>query len=81
VNRLHADGQGIVAFRSVVGSTDLLATDVALNGAAAGLPSPVGNGSFYVTVTDDNTGTPVAHRIDVEAGADGTTLDSLVEHR
>lgn len=79
VNRIHADGQGLVAFRSVVGTYDLLETDVALSASESGLSSEVSNGSFYITVTDDATGTPVAHRIDVDAGDGGTTLESFVE--
>ncbi len=31
VNRIHADGQGLVSFRSVVGAVDILDTDVPLN--------------------------------------------------
>ncbi len=86
VNRIHADGQGLSAMTSVTGSYDLLSTDAALNSSAAGLPFPPENGSFYVTVTDEATGTPVAYLIDVNlpplAGAtgleDATTLESLV---
>jgi len=79
VNRIHADGQGLIGFRSITGASDVLATDVPLNDAAAGLMNPPSNGSFYITVTDDPTGTPVAHRIDVAFdAAGGTSLESLV---
>ncbi len=80
VNRIHADGQGLVGFESVTGSYDLPATDVALNSSAAGLPSSPRSGSFYITVADDATGTPIAYRIDVDLPDDGsgTTLESLV---
>jgi len=79
VNRVHADGQGLVGLRSATGSYDLLATDVPLDGSAAGLSLTPQNGSFYITVVDDQTSTPVAYRIDVDLGvADGgTTLESL----
>ncbi len=80
VNRIHADGQGLTGFTSVTGSVDVLATDAALDGSAAGLSFPPQNGSFYITVADTVTGTPVAHRIDVDLdGSDtGATLESLI---
>ena len=79
VNRIHADGQGSRGFRSVIGATDVFAPDVALDSAAAGLLRVPDNGSFYITVVDDVTKTPVAHRIDVslDGTAQGTTLESL----
>ena len=86
VNRIHANGQGLAGYRSVVGTYDLLATDVALDSSATGLTFTPRNGSFFITVADDATGTPIAYRIDVEldgsadGSADGgnTTLESLV---
>lgn len=81
VNAIHADGQGLTALRSVVGSVDLLETDEPLNAAGSGMPFPVNSGSFFVSVIDDATGTPVAYRIDVDlSGGDAdTTLESLAE--
>ncbi len=80
VNRIHADGQGLIGYTSVTGSYDVLATDVPLDSSAAGLPFPPQNGSFYITVADTATATPVAYRINVDLqGSDaGTTLESLV---
>jgi len=80
VNRVHADGQGLAGFRAVTGSFDVLAANVPLNSAGAGLDYPPQNGSFYVTVTDDATQTPVAYRIDInlEGLPTDTTLESLV---
>ncbi len=80
VNRIHADGQGLQGFSSVTGSYDVLATDVALDSTAAGLAFPPQSGSFFITVADDATSTPVAYRIDValDGTAGDTTLDSLV---
>lgn len=79
VNRVHADGQGFVGYQSVVGTTDVLATDTPLNADATGLSAQVQDGSFYITVLDDLTQTPVAHRIDVQVGGTtDTTLESLV---
>ncbi len=81
VNQIHADGQGLVGFESIIGTTDLLRSDVPLDSSSAGLAYPPQNGSFYITVSDDASGTPVAFRVDVELdGSDnGTTLESLVE--
>lgn len=81
VNRVHADGQGRVGFTSVIGDYDMLDTDVALNSTAAGLAFPPQSGSFYVTVADDATGTPVAYRIEIDLDGVGTdtTLQSLVD--
>lgn len=80
VNRLHVNGQGLVGFTSVTGTNEVLATDAPLDGTVAGLVDPPQNGSFYITVADDATGTPVAYRIDVDLdGTDtGATLESLV---
>jgi flagellar hook-associated protein 1 FlgK len=81
INRVHADGQGLAGFRSVVGANDLFATNLPLNSPAAGLPFSPQSGGFYVTVLDDATQTPVGYRIAVDldgGGAADTTLDSLV---
>jgi len=81
VNRIHADGQGLVPFREVTGAVDLLDTNVPLNSSAAGVPFPVTSGSFYITVVDDATQTPVAYRVEVDLTGTGndTTLESLVQ--
>lgn len=78
VNRVHADGQGLIGMKSVTGARDLLATDVPLNAANA-LGTEVRQGSFYIVVSDDASRTPVAHRVAVTLdGATGlTTLESL----
>ena len=80
VNRIHADGQGLTGFGEVTGSFDVLATDAALDSDAAGLTDRPQSGSFYMTVSDDATHTPVAYRVDVslDGQGGGTTLDSLV---
>ncbi len=81
VNRIHADGQGLVPFRFVDGAVDILDTDVPLNSSGAGVPFTVTSGSFYVSVIDDATQTPVAYRIEVNLSGSGTdtTLESLVQ--
>ncbi|MFQ5412877.1 MAG: flagellar hook-associated protein FlgK [Phycisphaerae bacterium] len=80
VNRIHADGQGLVGFTSVTGSYGVGTTDAPLNDPAVGLPSLPENGSFFITVADDATGTPVAYQIDVDLDGVGaeTSLASLV---
>ncbi len=81
VNQVHADGQGLNGFHAVTGAFDVLSPDAALNSAEAGLANPPRSGSFYVTVADDTTGTPIAYRISVNLdGSDtSTTLRSLVD--
>ncbi|MFQ5590233.1 MAG: flagellar basal body rod C-terminal domain-containing protein, partial [Phycisphaerae bacterium] len=79
VNSIHADGQGLVGFSSLTGSQHVASIDAALDSRAAALSSPVRNGSFFITVSDQETGTPVAYRIDVDVGSHeaATTLESL----
>lgn len=81
VNRVHADGQGLSGYSSVTGVFDVLSPDAALNSPQAGLSSPPHNGSFYITVSDTATGTPLAYRIEVnfDDPATATTLTSLVD--
>lgn len=80
VNRVHADGQGFVGYQSLTGTIDVFASDVALSDPAAGLSSTISDGSFYITVIDELTQTPVAFEIDVAVGSPGgdATLESLV---
>lgn len=81
VNRIHADGQGLIGHRSVTGAVDLLSTTAALDSTDAGLSTTPGSGSFHITVLDNATSTPVAHRIDVtlDGTSGGATLTSLVQ--
>ena len=81
VNRVHADGQGLAGYTSVTSGFDVLSPGAALNSSQAGLANPPHNGSFYITVADKATGTPVAHRIEVnfDDPAAGTSLQSLVD--
>jgi len=80
VNRLHTNGQGLNAYTELVGTNAVLESDLALNDAAAGLTESPTNGSFFVTVVDEKTGTPNSFRIDVtlDGSTGDTTLDSLV---
>ncbi len=81
VNRIHADGQGLTGFASTTGGYDVLSPTAALNSPEAGLVNPPHNGSFYITVADDASGTPVTHRIEVnfDDPASATSLQSLVD--
>jgi flagellar hook-associated protein 1 len=80
VNRAHADGQGLVGLKSVIGTNPLLDSTVPLNDARTGLQTTPQNGSFFLVVSDDATGTPVAYRLDVDLDGQGTdtTLETLV---
>ena len=80
VNRVHADGQGLSGFTSVTGTYAMDDTTAALNGSEAGLSFAPRNGSFFIAVADDPTGTVVAYQIevDLDGTADDTTLESLV---
>jgi flagellar hook-associated protein 1 FlgK len=81
VNRIHADGQGLTGLENVTGSYEVLAVDAALDGAGAGLEDAPRQGSFFVTVADNTTHTPVAYRIDVrlDGTSGGATLQTLVD--
>lgn len=80
-NRIHADAQGLIGHREITGGFDVLLTTAALDSTAAGLDFPPNSGSFYLTVLDDATSTPVAYRIDValDSTGGGTTLATLVD--
>ena len=79
VNRIHADGQGTVGYTEVTGTNPVLDADATLDSSAAGLGFPPTNGSFLMTVTDDASGTPTTHRIEIDLDGIGTdtTLNSL----
>ncbi len=80
VNRIHADGQGLNAYSQLTSSGAVLQSDIALNDVASGLAQTPRSGSFFVTVLDNETGTPNSYRIDItlDGSASDTTLDSLV---
>jgi len=80
VNTLHADGQGLTPLRSLVSSEIVADVTAPLNSIAAGLRNPPVDGSLFITVADDATGTPVAYRIDVDLDGQGvdTSLADLV---
>ncbi len=79
VNNIHANGQGMVGFKEIIGSSDLLSSTAPLDSAEAGLSVAPQSGSFFITVSDDATKTPKAFRIDIDLGNAEvpTTLESL----
>lgn len=76
VNRLHSQGQGRTGFASISGTYATADTSAAMNSAAADLPFDIKNGSFFIQVTNKDTGIRTTHQIDV----DGSTMsmDDLV---
>jgi flagellar hook-associated protein 1 FlgK len=80
VNAMHADGQGLTPMRFVVSTETVADMDAPLNSMAAGLLNPPIDGSFFIAVADDATGTPIAYRIDVDLDGQGddTSLADLV---
>jgi len=80
VNRLHADGQGTEGFSSLTGTYKVQDTTAALTSDDAGLLFSPRNGSFFIAVADDATGTALAYQIDVDLDGigDDTSLESLV---
>jgi flagellar hook-associated protein 1 FlgK len=80
VNAIHADGQGLRPFTSVTSVNAVDDPSAPLDSFEAGLAIAPVDGSFFITVTDEGSGTPVAHRIDLNLdGTDaGTSLDDLV---
>lgn len=79
VNGVHADGQGLIGFTSVTGASAVSDPQLVLSDPAHGWVPSVTNGSFYITVTDDATGTGTGYQIEVDLdGIDSdTTLESL----
>ena len=70
VNRVHSQGQGSHGFTATTGTYHVADTTAALNSAAADLPFDVSNGSFFIHVTHQGTGTTTTHQINV----DGSTM-------
>lgn len=66
VNRLHSQGQGTAGQEIVTGTYGIDDTTAPLGDAAAGLEFPIVNGSFFIHVTHQGTGTRITRRIDVD---------------
>lgn len=81
VNKVHADGQGLVGFTSITSNYAVDDPTAVLGSDAAGLAFAPTNGSFYISVTDDTTGVTSSFLVEVDLdgiGDDDTTLESLV---
>ncbi len=78
VNKIHSSGQGLHGYSSVTSTNAITDADAALN--AAGLPFTPTNGTFLVSVKDQNTGQETVHQITVNLSGLGvqTTLNGLV---
>jgi len=81
VNRIHADGQGLEGFESLISAAAVPDVVAPLNDPNNGLFPPPTNGSFYIAVTDDATDTTVGYQIEVDLdGIDtDTSLISLAD--
>lgn len=77
VNTLHSQGQGLLGQESIAGFTVVEDATVNLNNDAADIPFDIGNGSFFIHVTNQQTGLRTSHRIDVNG--DAMSLDDLVD--
>lgn len=76
VNRVHAQGQGSKGFTTVTGTYGVDDTTVNLNSAAADLPFRIENGSFFIHVTNSQTGLRTTHQIAIDGNA--MSMDDLV---
>jgi flagellar hook-associated protein 1 FlgK len=79
VNRVHSQGQGrapSMGFTSVAGTYAADDATANLNSTSAGLPFSISNGSFFIHVTNQDTGTRTAHQINVDGNA--MSLNDLV---
>lgn len=77
VNRLHSQGQSRHGFTTVNGTYGVQDINQPFNTDAAGLPFDVGRGSFFIHVTNKETGLRTTHRIDVDGKA--TSMQSLMD--
>lgn len=81
VNKLHSQGQGLQLFGSVLGTTEVYDTTVALNDADAQIPFSIKHGSFQIHVTQKSTGLRTTETIQVDLdginAATDTSLDDL----
>ncbi len=80
VNKVHAQGQGLLGMTAVSGTNEVLDAAALLNSDAAGLALRPVNGSFQITVTDLSSGTSVVTTIQVDLDGVGSddSLSTLV---
>ncbi|MGN6724549.1 MAG: flagellar hook-associated protein FlgK [Tepidisphaeraceae bacterium] len=80
LNKVHASGQGMAGITSVIGTTTLQDSTVALTDPKSGLKQLPNNGSFVVHVKDKATGlsTTTLIKVDLDGKGTDTSLDSLI---
>ena len=66
VNRIHSQGQGSSGWDSATGQYAVEDPTIALGALGSGVPFPIENGSFFITVTNTATGTDSTHMIQVD---------------
>lgn len=76
VNRLHSQGQGRVGMTAASGSYGVLDATANLNSTAAALPFKIKNGSFFIHITNTETGVRTAHQINIDGNA--ASMNDLV---
>ena len=80
LNKLHASGQGLSGFNSILSTSGVDDTTVALTDPTSGLKFTPSNGSFVVHVKNKLTGMTTSTLVKVDLDGlnnDDTTLDSL----
>lgn len=76
VNRIHSQGQGRFGFDQVTGTYGVDDVTVALNSSAAGLDFNIDNGSFFIHVTNKESGIRTTYQINVDGSTD--SLNDLI---
>ncbi|MBT8484375.1 MAG: hypothetical protein KJO43_02275, partial [Phycisphaerae bacterium] len=76
VNKVHAQGQGLIGFESVKGAYLMNDSSANLNSTDADLPFRTENGSFFIHLTHQDTGQRTSYRIDVDG--DAMSADDLI---
>ncbi|MCH8825006.1 MAG: flagellar hook-associated protein FlgK [Planctomycetes bacterium] len=76
INRTHSQGQGKFGFDSVTGSYGVDDVTAALNSTNAGLDFDTDNGSFFIHVTNKESGIRTTYQINVDGSTD--SLNDLI---
>ena len=76
VNRIHSQGQGRFGFDEVTGSYGVDDVTAALNSTNAGLDFDTDNGSFFIHVTNKESGIRTTYQINVDGSTD--SLNDLI---
>ncbi|MEE2680975.1 MAG: flagellar hook-associated protein FlgK [Planctomycetota bacterium] len=66
VNRVHSQGQGTRGWTSVTSTNAVADTTVPLNALGSGVPFPVENGSFLISVAEPGTGSSQSYLVEVD---------------